>query len=58
MKRGGCRFGDGKSSSGTDPGEGAIGGQDPLPLLGETPKLHKEGKNVACVCANGPHSST
>ena len=31
-------------------GGGDSGGQDPPPFWG-TPKLHKEGKNVACVCA-------
>ena len=35
---------------------GGPGGQDP-PFCG-TSKLYIEGKNVVCVCANGPHFST
>ena len=41
---------------GADPGGGDPGGQDP-PFWG-TPKLHKEGKNVARVRAKTPHFST
>ena len=37
-------------------GGGGAGGQDRL--LWETPKLHKEGKKVACVCAKTPRFST
>ena len=36
--------------AGADPGGRGLGGQD-TPFWG-TPKLHKEGKNVACMHAN------
>ena len=45
-------------TTGADPGGGGPGGQDPSPPFWGTPKLHKEGKNVARMRANGPHFST
>ena len=38
-------------------GGGCLGVRTPPPLWG-TPKLHKVGGNVACVCANTPRFST
>ena len=36
---------------------GGLGLRTPLPFWG-TPKLHKEGENVACMCAKTPRCST
>ena len=45
---------------GADPGGGGWGpgGQDSPPPFWGTPKLHKEGKNVARMGANEPHFSS
>ena len=48
-------------NTGADPGRGggSPGGQDPPPPpFWRTPKLHKEGKNVARMHTNGSHFST
>ena len=41
--------------AGADPGER---GSETSPLLGVTPKRHKEGENVACLCTTVPQFST
>ena len=44
-------------TAGADPGGGGVLGVRTPPFWG-TPKLHKEGKNVARVRAKMPHFST
>ena len=44
--------------AGADPGGGGSWGSGPPPPFWWTPKLHKEGKNVARVRAKTPHFST
>ena len=50
---------DARVRPGADPGGSGPGGQDtPPPPFWGTPKLHKEGKNVARMLAKTPRFST